>query len=472
MIVLPWPRRWSAKQAALCAGVGGLAMAASQWLGPNAWPIWLVPGCIIILALRARRRELLAAWLLLAAGASVPLLAMGWHGWAWAIYTGAMALDLLLMTLLARWLALRRGALGLVVGFAAARAVVELAWAQTPYGELFAWGLYRIDSMALAQVINFVGVSALSSIICFLAAAVATMITDPERPGALRTLAIAVSLLMLELGVGLGRMERPASETLRVAAISDLGGDPARLVELTEAAAGELARVVVWPDGSLSLTDQNAGEIHRLLSAVANENNIWLVAGVRRESTGESLAVTTSPLGVCDLATAYRQRHPSPFGLTVTPGTAPPQVSEALFGGLSAICGYDLVFPEPALLASINGATVLAVPTFGLPHPARHQAALLRARALENSLIVVRASRRGWCGIADPLGRLAAGEIVERDPHLALVADVPLERAGSLLGDARLAFPWLMFAAFLTVVPRRRPRDGRLTRFPYAASYR
>ncbi len=447
-------------------------MAASQWLGPNAWPIWLVPGCIIVLALRARRRELLAAWLLLACGASTPLLAMGWHGWAWAGYTVAMTLDLLVMILLARWLALRRGALGLVAGFAAVRAVVELAWAQTPFGELFGWGLYRLDSLALAQVINFLGVSALSSIICFMSASVATMITDPERPGALRTLAIAVGLLVLELAVGLGRMERPSSETLRVAAVTDVDGDLARLVELTEAAAGELARVVVWPEGSLTLTATNAGEIHRLLSSLANENNIWLVVGVHREASGESLAVTTTPLGTCDLATAYTQRHASPFAAPIRTGDEPPLVFETMFGGLSAICGYDLVFPEPALSASIDGATVLAVPTYGLPHPARHQAALLRARALENSLIVIRASRHGWCGVADPLGRLAAGQIIAREPHLALVADVPLERAGSLLGDARLAFPWLMFAAFLTVAPRRRPQGNWLTRFPYAASYR
>ena len=472
MIGLPWPRQWSAKHAACCAGVGGLAMAASQWLGPSAWPIWLVPGCIVVLALRARRRELLLAWLLLAAGASIPLLAMGWHGWAWAGYTCAMALDLLIMILFARWLALRRGALGLVAGFAAVRVVVELGWAQTAYGELFSWGLYRLDSLALAQIINFLGISALSSVICLISASIAIMITEPERPGALRTLAIVVSLTVLELAVGVGRIERPSSEMLRVAAVSDVDGTPAQLVELTEAAANGLARVVVWPQGSLTLTADNADEIKSLLSSVANENNIWLVAGVDDTVHHQALAVTASPLGTCDLETAYRQQHGSPFtnAPPPVPGTDPPQVWQAIFGGVSAICGYDLVFPEPALAASIDGATVLAVPTLGLPHPARHQAALLRARALENSLIVVRASRRGWCGVADPLGRLGAGEVVEREPHLALVVEVPLERAGSLLGDARLAFPWLMAAAFLLVAPRR--RRSTLTHRPYASSYR
>lgn len=383
-----------------------------------------------------------------------------------------MSLDLLIMTLLARWLALRRGALGLVAGFAAIRAVVELAWAHTRFGELFGWGLYRIDSLALAQVINFLGISALSSVICFVSASVAVMITEPERPGALRTLAIAVSLLVLELAVGMGRMERPASETLRVAAVGEAANNTAKLVERTEAAAGELARVVVWPDASLTLTDDNTDEALQLLSSVANENNIWLVAGVRIESTGEALAVTATPLGTCNLATAYRQQHASPFTKPITTGEEPPLVYEALFGGLSAICGYDLVFPEPALSASIDGATVLAVPTYGLPHPARHQKALLRARALENSLIVIRASRHGWYGMADPLGRLPVEAVVGRDDDMALVADVPLERAGSLLGDARLAFPWFMFAAFLAVAPRRKPRDTRLTRAPYTASFR
>lgn len=470
---LLWPRTWRAGHTLLCALVGGGAMAASQWLGPGAWTIWLVPACIVALALRARRRELLGSWFVLTACASAPFLQLGWHGWAWVRYTSIMAADLFLMILIAWWLARRRGALGLVTGVAAGRAVLELAWGQTPFGDLFAWGLYRIDSLALAQVVNFFGISALSAVICFVSAALAVLVFETERPGALRTLGVAVALTTLELAIGWGRLQRPITETVRVAAVSDLEASPERLATLTEAAAGEQAKVVVWPEASLTLTDSNGPELERFLDDLANENKIWLVVGVRREETGEALSVVASPRGNCDLVNAYRQQHPSPFGERRHVGDEPPAVVEAQFGGLSTISGYDLLFPDPALSASLSGATVLAVPTWGLPHPARHQAALVRARALENSLIVVRASRRGWSGVADPLGRSAASLIVEREPGLALVADVPLARAGTLLGDARTAFPYLMLLGLVILMRPSRPnRDLALTQTLYRSSWR
>ncbi len=447
-----WP------QALAWSLLAALALLSCQLLVCAGTPIWLVPGLIVLLAARCTRAQLQVAWLLLTLGAALPLAAHHADARLWALEICGVALDLGLMLAVTRRLTARGSALVVALGVGCLRVVIELLWSLTPLGELQIWGVCRLDAAVLSQLMNLGGASALSFLICVVSAAVAIVVGNAERRGALRMLALAWSLLALAYALELDRIGRGSSERLRVGAVAAQHNDLRQLVLLTQQAADEGCQLVVWPQRSVALAADRE-ELAQRLASLARECGIWLAAGAGDPAGGGDLVLVCTPHGHHDLERAYRGRHALPFA-GGQPGRDLPDALATRFGGLGAILGYDAMFAAPARAASVGGATVLALPTADQPRTARRHLALARVRALENGLVVVRSTTNGLRAVIDPFGRVVADSTAATQPDDVLVADVPVVREGTLLAGARRRFP--ITAALLLLILLAAPPTNRL----------
>jgi deaminated glutathione amidase len=162
---------------------------------------------------------------------------------------------------------------------------------------------------------------------------------------------------------------------------------------------------------------------------LAGRHDIWLLAGSFVERDGDDLYNTScllAPTG--ELVASYRKIHL--FDVDV-PGagahesdlyTAGLDLATANVDGVGlglSVC-YDLRFPELYRILTINGASMLAVPSAFTAETGRHHWELLvRARAVENQAYVIAADQCGTS--ADGVARHGHSLIV--DPWGTVLAD-------------------------------------------------
>jgi predicted amidohydrolase len=173
------------------------------------------------------------------------------------------------------------------------------------------------------------------------------------------------------------------------------------------------------------------------LSAVCARRGVYVVVGLlEREALGlRNSAVLIGPEGLVGI---YRKTHLPGLGVDrfVVPGDGPFKVYETAIGRIGIEICYDLRFPEVTRAYALAGAELITHPT-NWPLAAMANADFLtRARAYENRVFVLSASRVGtehrteycgWSQIVDPDGlRLAEAGRVE---EILLTASVDLAQA-------------------------------------------
>ena len=243
----------------------------------------------------------------------------------------------------------------------------------------------------------------------------------------------------------------------------------------TREAARRGARIIVFPEMFMALPKKETplsavaepldGPFMTALSGTANENGLWLAAGVWERIPDSdrvnNVAVLISPSG--ELAAAYRKLHLfDGLGIResdrMAPGDAPPEVvrAEGLRIGLS-IC-YDLRFPELYRYLSDLGVDLILAPSAWYAGPLKedHWLTLLKARAIENTCYVAGANMSGGpfsarSAVIDPFGVVIAdgGE----SPGLVF-AEIDPERIGAV----REKLPALVHRRF--TVPNLKENNG------------
>lgn len=425
---------WSLTETVLFGLLGGAGLAVAGWLGTAGTPIWLVPAAMTAVVCRGRWRHLPIVWLLLVAGAVLPLLA---RSPAAALGPAAVrAVDLALMLLLMTRLARRPGALTLVLGAACSRTALEQGERWSGLGEGFLWGSHQLDWTAFSQFAHVGGVSGLSFLIVFVAAAAGIVAFDTSRDGRLRCVALAMTLLVLVEAAGLARVTRQGTSTVRVAAVWSAQRTPRRLYELTEQASAESPALVVWPRDSVSLSADERALLLTQLWSLARANNLWLVGGAFDTATRLSAVLTVSPQGHVEL-------------LPDTRPWLPPLA--ARFGGLGVILGDRLAQQGRWPVTSLTHAAVLAAPAAG-DTGAVDPVVTARLRAVEEAVVVVRATAEGTSALIDPYGRVVASATAAEEPDLSLVSDVPVEHGGAGVAAVRRLFPWLCLVCLLILL--------------------
>lgn len=190
--------------------------------------------------------------------------------------------------------------------------------------------------------------------------------------------------------------------------ILDKARNTERCLDLLRAAAGEGARLVVFPECALTgycftsrseaepVMDTVPGEATERLGETCAHLGVYAVVGLL-ERHGEQRYNSAVLVGPEGLIGSYRKVHLPYLGIDrfLDPGDRPFQVLETAAGRIGLNICYDTLFPEPARVLTLLGADIIVLPTNWPRGRGRVPQHIVPARAIENRVHYVATDRVG-----------------------------------------------------------------------------
>lgn len=181
-----------------------------------------------------------------------------------------------------------------------------------------------------------------------------------------------------------------------------------RCVELVRGAAGERARLIVFPECALTgyvfssleealpMCEPIPGPSTDRLAGLCAELNVYVVIGLLEIEIDEcyNTAVLLGPGG---LIGKYRKLHLPCLGVDrfLSRGNIPHTVHETGIGTIGMGICYDVLFPEHARVLALKGADIFVLPTNWPEHREHVPEHIIAARAAENMIFVIAVNRVG-----------------------------------------------------------------------------
>jgi predicted amidohydrolase len=185
------------------------------------------------------------------------------------------------------------------------------------------------------------------------------------------------------------------------------------------------------PERFAAILQDEAGPYIPRAQALARRLGCWLILGLteRRGTGGSNTALLIDRRGA--IAGRYDKTHLLDHDVRYVPGAALP-VFETDWGRLGIVICADRRWPETVRALAIQGAQLVAIPSYGMWHEANEW--WMRTRAYENGLFVAFAHPR-VAFIADPKGNLRAKLLSSVSG--VLVEDLPLGEVDRRMLDHR-----------------------------------
>jgi apolipoprotein N-acyltransferase len=333
----------------------------------------------------------------------------------------------------------------------------------------FPWcllGYSQVDNPPFVQLARFGAVYAVSFVVVAASAVLAFVAVEPEAGPRRRAVLGLALLLAVVAGDGFWRLSHPPQTTgqIRVGLVQasipqdekwDEGlafSNLNRHLELSERAAGEGARLVVWPESSVPYYYDDAPAVAELLRRKAAQLGVYLLFGNDDHEAGPGGrsfvgAKLIDPEG--RLLLRYHKMRLVPFGeyvplrplLTLggrvaakvvaqvadfAPGETP-EIGTVAGHRLSTTICYEAIFADLSREFSRRGSELFVNITndgwYGRTSAPYQHFAMARLRAIENARYLVRAANTGITAVVDPAGGVvAATRLFESG---VLVRDVP-----------------------------------------------
>ncbi len=312
----------------------------------------------------------------------------------------------------------------------------------SPFG---AWGLIaysQVEFVPLAQLAALTGAAGISFLVCWVASVTALVWERWDEPRRWRASAVTAGIaLAVAIGWGAARLASAAgAETVRVAIVlpsvqnnrnydaSLAPGIEADLLAQSRKAAAMGARIVVRPEDSFFIPLAAEPEVGARAAALERELHVYLgVAYGLRTEPGTLRYHNRFVLFGPDGAPAWRydKSYPVPGyeQANMIPGDRRAARTNSPIGDLvGAIC-FD--GDHDAMLRQLRGARLALLPSDDWPAITTLHARMVRLRAIEAGVPVVRPTINGMVLAADRFGRaVLSAESLHAGP--VLVADVPL----------------------------------------------
>jgi apolipoprotein N-acyltransferase len=369
---------------------------------------------------------------------------------------------------------------------------VAVDWVRTFFPAAFPWaflGYSQYSVLPVIQIADLGAIYAVTALIVFVNAALVEMWIDGPRRHA--GLAIATAMLVaLDLGYGFVRLRAVGAEkaigrlpvgiaqgNIPQAEKWDPDNQNATLLsymKLSERAAEQGARVIVWPEAAVPFFLRNDPRSYELMR-FSNETGAWLLVGAPGwEKRGGDTPLQYNQAWLIGPAGATRGPYDKimlvPFGEYVpfagmfgwvraaveTVGEFGRGTAELVLDGPAVVDGegpeprpvrlgplicYEGIFPDLVRRFVAAGADVLVNISndawYGRTSAPYQHLAMAAVRAVENRVPLVRSTNTGISAVVDPTGR-----IHDRTPlfeEAAVVVNVDLVEGGSLytrIGDA------------------------------------
>ena len=229
----------------------------------------------------------------------------------------------------------------------------------------------------------------------------------------------------------------------------DKAGNLGKIEEYARKAAGQGAKLVVFPEAALTgycfesldearpYAEPVPGPSTEVLANLCKELDLHLIFGMLEEEYGEiyNAAVLAGPDGG---PSSYRKTHLPYLGIDrfVAHGQGPLAVHHTPVGALGLHICYDATFPEVARAMALQGAEILVLPTNWPEGREKMPGYVVHARALENRVHFVACDRvgeeRGFRFIGRSKIVAATGDLLAEaspDREELILAEVDLEVA-------------------------------------------
>ncbi len=205
----------------------------------------------------------------------------------------------------------------------------------------------------------------------------------------------------------------------------------ARILALYREAAGQGARLVVFPECAVSgygfatleaghaAAETIPGPATDALAAACRETGAYAVVGLLEREDAERVYNSAALIGPEGVVGVYRKAHLPLLGVDrfTTPGNSGFRVWDVAIGRVGIAICYDLRFPEATRVLALAGADIIALPTNWPDGSQNAPQFVTRTRALENRVFLLACNRCGeesgfWffghSQIADPGGNVLA----------------------------------------------------------------
>ena len=414
------------------------------------------------------------------------------HGVAYAVASVVLGFLTFIPYLVDRRYAARLGGmLGTLVLPAAAVSIEALNAVASPFGS---WGSYAYAQAGFVPLMQLASVTGLAGI-TFLVLWFASIVSSGNR----RHLIIFASVTAAVLLYGVVRSRGGDEATVRVAAVTPriptytVRGDAAnqavhdvlsavrshhplaperwaafrrraRAIDDELLAASDTgANIVVWSEGAGIVAKEDEAALIARAAALARQRGISIELAFLAVGQGsfENRAVLVDAAG--KTVWTYDKAHPVPFMESCAPGDGRIPVAPTPFGRLATVICFDGDFPRLVRQAGRAGADILLIPADDWPEIASLHTNMVRFRAIEQGLSIVRATSNGDTTVIDRFGRMRAradyftGARVLHAEVPRAGRPTPYTRVGDVAGAAAVA---LLIALIGIAEIRVRPADA------------
>jgi apolipoprotein N-acyltransferase len=461
----------------ICAALSAAMFYFSQGTD-NVWALtWLAPAPLLWLAFGDRPTWRLAAAGFIAFLAGQVYLLQCYPGappMAYASLLGLRPILFPLAILFARLVHTRLPAIAALLAFPACWTAME--WAAAALSQHGSFGSIAYSEMSAPVVLqsaSLFGMYSVTFVLCLFASSLALAARGGRH--AFATASLGLALCAIDLAFGAERLLAPQPQTVRVAALADMGLVTPAHRAATHTMAADMAtasayastikdlarrgaRLIVTPEESLTTRRAWRAQVLAPLALAAKQTGAEIVAGVLARAPWGDTAVAFEPDG---RASVYAKRHLlMPIEFRFAPGAAP-----GLLGGgrAMAIC-KDMDFPGTIRQDARNGLRMMAVPAWDFGADGWIHGRMAVMRGVENGFAIVRAASLGLLSASDAEGRLIAEKPVDPDHMDWILADLPPGPGPTLYTRIGDVFSWACLALTLLLgivaLSKPRRRDG------------
>lgn len=376
-------------------------------------------------------------------------------------------ISLWLMLMIWAWIARRLGMVWGVYSFVALVAVGDwMAFALSYSGAWPTSANSQIDNLPLLQLASLGGLSLIAALMALVAGNIFLFINAPIPKAHWRHYAIAAATLIGALGWGAVRLDNlDLGPTIRAGGVvahlglgqgmpsaAELAANTEDMFARSDAAAQRGAQIVAWSEAATLVNPDAEAAIRERGSDFARRHGIDFVMAY-------GVLLQNTPLLIDDkyewfgpdgaIVEVYRKHHPVPTEPTLK-GDAPIRVLARPWGRAAGAICYDYDFPALAREHARGGAGVVMVPGGDWRGIDPYHTLMVRVRAIEGGMSVVRPVRDGTSMMFDAYGRVRASLGAWEVNEGIIVGTVPIQHIKTpytLLGD----WPAAVAAGFLLV---------------------
>lgn len=442
--------------------LGGIFLFLSN-VPLNLWYfIWLVPSVVIILGYFGSRLQILIAALLLSVIGSLSLIKIVWSPLLIVMMTFYWTVLYLVILFIVRYFFRKLSPLLLVLIFPCLLVLLEYLFSFSPVGTALSWSYLVYQLLPLIQITEITGIYGITFLIGFIGSTIGLLAIRPQEIFFWRkTVIISAVLLLIVLIYGKVKLQQPYSEAVTVAAVhaSTKMGKAESFQEninrvdayrpLVEQCAAQGAKIVVWPEMTLSFGVNYEDSLMSLLSTISTKEQIWQTIGFYDSIRNLNILRLFNPQG--DIVGEYHKHHLVTLMEMSNPGNVPPLVMKTDFGVLGGLICNDDIFTDIGRKIGRSGAQIIADPTWDWKAVYVKHSHIARFRAIENNYSIIRATHGGLSQLIDPCGRIIKQHLVLAQPEQALIGKLPLGRSNTFYARFGDVFVYLNIIGLIII---------------------